>query len=181
MSPPTVSPQRRITHPNPLDLNKILIGNPMLFGLMGLSGIVAKMLARRELALASAPPPNLTQAPLSAEQASQERIWQSLRHACSAESHTVMRDDDETWATLEHVKDWIFGDEVLEQRNCPHCGSTLARRKQKQMPADIFIDPQGKKGGNDRNDGLTAKTPLKTMHEADRRWGGYAHLRGKSP
>jgi hypothetical protein len=71
----------------------------------------------------------LTQAPLSAEQASQERIWRRLRNPCSAASHTEMRDDDETWDSLERVKDWVFGDEVLEQRNCPYCGSTLARRK----------------------------------------------------
>jgi ribosomal protein S27AE len=46
---------------------------------------------------------------------------------CTIAEHNALRESDEAWNALERVADWVFEDEVLEQRNCHRCGSTLAR------------------------------------------------------
>lgn len=113
---------------NPLTAQEIILGGMMGLAGYAMAGLADQFIQNRKDVQRQEYERTLTQAPLSAEQASQERIWRRMRDRCTAASHTEMRDDEE-WATLEKVPDWIFGDEVLEQRNCPKCGSTLARRK----------------------------------------------------
>ena len=53
---------------------------------------------------------------------------------CTLAEHDALRKSDEAWYALEKVVDWVFDDEVLEQRNCGRCGSTLARTKKEESP-----------------------------------------------
>lgn len=49
---------------------------------------------------------------------------------CTREDHNALRESSEAeWNTLVHRRDWVLEDETLEQRDCPKCGSTLARPK----------------------------------------------------
>ena len=55
----------------------------------------------------------------------------SARRACNLSDHQALKDDDAKWAALAKKPDWRIGDEVLEQRDCPRCHSTIARFKTK--------------------------------------------------
>lgn len=57
---------------------------------------------------------------------------------CTKEEHEKLRRDDRAWSLLKRRRDWVFDDgEVLEQRDCPKCGSTLARPKvPREEPGD---------------------------------------------
>jgi hypothetical protein len=50
---------------------------------------------------------------------------------CTKVDHNRLRElPEKEWNALERRKDWDFEDgEILEQRDCPRCGSTLARPK----------------------------------------------------
>lgn len=52
------------------------------------------------------------------------------RRKCTPASHDALRTDDARWAKLKRLGDmrWPWG-EVFELRDCPRCGSTLARPK----------------------------------------------------
>jgi hypothetical protein len=47
---------------------------------------------------------------------------------CTLAEHDALRKNDQAWDALFWRPDWVFEDEVLEQRDCK-CGSTLARPK----------------------------------------------------
>lgn len=53
------------------------------------------------------------------------------RRHCTKADHDRLRElPEEEWNALKQCADWDFGDgEILEQRDCPKCGSTLARPK----------------------------------------------------
>lgn len=47
---------------------------------------------------------------------------------CTLAEHAALRASDQAWDALVWRPEWVFEDEVLEQRDCK-CGSTLARPK----------------------------------------------------
>jgi uncharacterized Zn finger protein (UPF0148 family) len=56
-----------------------------------------------------------------------------MKHCTRAEHKALRELPEDEWNKLGHGKDWDFPEtgEVLEQRHCPKCGSTLARHKKK--------------------------------------------------
>ena len=51
---------------------------------------------------------------------------------CTKAEHAALRKSDKAWDELRWRKEWVFEDEVLEQRDCK-CGSTLARKSKRVM------------------------------------------------
>ena len=46
---------------------------------------------------------------------------------CTTATHDALKADRDAWAALPPKVDWVVGDEVLQLRDCPRCGSTLAK------------------------------------------------------
>lgn len=46
---------------------------------------------------------------------------------CTTATHDALKADRNAWAALPPKVDWVVGDEVLQLRDCPRCGSTLAK------------------------------------------------------
>lgn len=47
---------------------------------------------------------------------------------CTVASHEVLKADPAAWAALPVRADWPVLGEVIQLRDCPRCGSTLARK-----------------------------------------------------
>ena len=46
---------------------------------------------------------------------------------CTTATHDALKADRDAWAALPVKADWDLGAEVLQLRDCPRCGSTLAK------------------------------------------------------
>ena len=55
---------------------------------------------------------------------------------CTTATHDALKADRDAWAALPPKIDWVVGDEVLQLRDCPRCGSTLAKPLDKRGPAE---------------------------------------------
>ena len=53
------------------------------------------------------------------------------KKVCTLNEHEALKTDDTKWNALAKKPDWRIGREVLEQRDCPRCLSTIARFKTK--------------------------------------------------
>lgn len=47
---------------------------------------------------------------------------------CTAAGHEALKADPAAWAALPLRPDWPVLGEVIQLRDCPRCGSTLARK-----------------------------------------------------
>jgi hypothetical protein len=110
MSPKTVARRH-----NELSLGAPTLGLPIA---LMTSQIVDRMLENRGV---------FTENPFHGR-STQAMVMSSGADHCTLAEHAALRANDKAWDALPWKSDWVFEDEVLEQRDCK-CGSTLARPK----------------------------------------------------